>query len=171
MLIPVVDARNDKLISLIHISETQPYRKFNYTGARFLGGCVQLIPSGLRESLCIAPDSIFINPAINSKLVYVCEGAATGFSILELSQNKVPVLCVGGCNNLVHVCQIWHERYPKMRIVVCPDNDKTGIGLRKAQECRDAGYVYDVKLPQIKGQNWHGDWNDLLIYMKGFNHE
>lgn len=171
LLIPVVDVRTDKFISLIHISEKEPHTKLNYTGARILGGCVQLIPRGLRESFCIAPDSNFINPEINSDTALICEGVATGYSVLELSQHKVPVLCVGGCGNMIHVCKAWHERYPKMRIILCPDNDENGIGLRKAQECRDAGCAHDIKLPQIKGKNWRGDWNDLLTYMKGFDHE
>lgn len=163
LLIPILDAANDEFISLINISENSPHKKFNYKNARITGGCVQLIPDGLRDWFCFKTDNTIILPEINSDITYVCEGIATGYAFLEIIEHKYPVLCAGGCNNLIHVCKAWHERYPEMKIFIAADNDDAGIAA--AEKTKHEGYALNYTKPPVKNM----DFNDWLNLLKGFN--
>ena len=177
LLIPLTDSRTGNFISMIHISEKpQSHGKFLkpfFTGTHTTGACVELIPQGLREWYCfeprIYPDSTdsreVINPTINADTVYVCEGIATGFSVLEITQHQFPVLCACSCHNIINVAKAWKESYPDKRIIIAADNDNSGISA--AQKTINEGYAQSMTVPPVVGM----DWNDYLTSKRGIRHE
>ena len=166
LLVPVLDAATDRFVSLIHVADKPDsegkYLKPFFNDTTYSGACVELIPYGFREWFCIQPDSNIINPDINADTVYLCEGFATGYSVLEITEYKAPVLCACSCHNLLAVCKAWCSRYSEMRIVIAADHDKAGI--TAAQKCINEGYAQSMTIPPIEGD----DWNDALNRMKGF---
>lgn len=170
LLIPMLNADNGQFQSMIRIPDKPDangkFLKQNYKGTHILGSCAELIPSQLRTYAYIQPDfERIVTPAdIHSDSVYLCEGIATAFSVLEILKCCYPVLCVGSCNNLIHVAKSWRKRYPKIRIIICADNDVHRKGINEAQKVINEGYADALTMPPVEGY----DWNDYLIHLKGF---
>ena len=97
-------------------------------------------------------------------VIYVCEGFATGSTIHAATGCK-PVVVAINCGNLLPVCQVLRHHLPKVRIVVCADDDRdvvlpNGIknpGLTKAVEAARA-IRGRIAIPRFMGGT---DWNDL----------
>lgn len=85
-----------------------------------------------------------------SKLIYVCEGYATGASIHEAT-NK-PVVCAMTAGNLPTVAKLIKEKYPKSKVMIAGDNDRfndINIGREKAIEASKlADHIYKVPIFQ-----------------------
>lgn len=180
LLIPLVDAKDGQFISLIHVSE-QPQQGGNflkpfYTGTHPKGACVELIPLSCRTQHDPTPEPLYSelqrkyrgdlyqkrNSELKADRVYICEGIATGFAVLELTECKNPVLCACSCHNLIHVAKAWRKRYPKLQITIKADNDEAGLDA--AIKTVKAGYANYIDPAPIEGY----DWNDYLSYKKGF---
>lgn len=83
-----------------------------------------------------------------------CEGYATGASLHEATGHAVAVCFDAG--NLKPVAEVLRKKYPEYRLIVCADNDQSGVGQEKAESAAAAvGGV--VVIPPDVGD----DFNDL----------
>lgn len=87
--------------------------------------------------------------------ILICEGFATGASLFEDWGQRVIVAFDAG--NLLPVAKNIRELSPDSEIIICGDNDKSGVGQDKAKEAALAigGKLF---IPPVPGQ----DWNDYL---------
>lgn len=108
--------------------------------------------SGGRKKGCF---SVIKSTTGNTDIVLICEGWATGASLSEHTGHQVVIALDAG--NLPTVAIAIRNIYPKTEIVICGDNDLSGVGQRAAREAAVAcGGTY--KIPAHVG----ADWNDLL---------
>ena len=87
--------------------------------------------------------------------IMICEGFDTGASLYEDSGQRVIVAFDAG--NLLPVAKNIRELSPDSEIIICGDNDLSGVGQGKAKEAALA-IGGKVLIPQIPG----ADWNDVL---------
>lgn len=69
----------------------------------------------------------------SSKIVYVCEGFATGVSIAESLDNKFAVVCSMSAYSLKRAVSDVRTM-SKAKVIVVADNDITGVGIAKANK-------------------------------------
>jgi len=93
------------------------------------------------------------------KEILICEGYATGESLYEVA--KVPVVVSFSAGNLLSVSNAIRVKYPKARIVICGDNDKSGVGQKAANESAKACNGL-VAIPALEGT----DFNDVVAGLK-----
>jgi putative DNA primase/helicase len=114
--------------------------------------------SGGRKNGCYTK---FGNNGSNS--VYVCEGVATGLSIL-LAKTNALVIIAYDCGNLKPVIQNISGKYFGRKIIIAGDNDLTkprNIGKEKAEEVAKE-FGFDVVFPSFKNISSNpSDFNDL----------
>ena len=95
---------------------------------------------------------------------FVCEGYATGATVYECTGEPVVVAFDSG--NLKSVVQAIHEKYPKLKIAICADNDcynNVNAGLEKAKEAALIANA-PVFVPKFKDvSSKPTDFNDLFI--------
>ena len=93
-------------------------------------------------------------------VVYLCEGFSTG-STIHTAMGGRPVVVGFNCGNLLPVCQELRRRLPRVRIVVCADNDHETAGnpgLTHAREVVDTVARVRLAVPEgVEGT----DFNDL----------
>ncbi len=131
LIIPLSNAKKE-LVNLQFISETG--------GKRFL--------SGGKKKGC------FYSIGDPTDKVLICEGFATGVSLFEDSGYLTVVAFDAG--NLKEVAIVIKSLYPGSEIIICADNDESGIGEKKAREAALAiGCKYIIP-PAL------GDFNDML---------
>lgn len=87
-------------------------------------------------------------------VICVAEGFATGASVHEATEYAVAVAFNAG--NLEPVAKAMRAKFPDARIIICGDNDESGIGQKKAKQAA-AAVGGDVSIPPEVG-----DWNDHL---------
>jgi phage/plasmid primase-like uncharacterized protein len=87
--------------------------------------------------------------------IILAEGYSTSATIYEATQ--IPVACVFSANFVMAVA-LQIRKLSGARIVVALDNDESGVGEKKAQECVQAVINSCVRLPSE-----HGDFNDLYL--------
>lgn len=90
-----------------------------------------------------------------SDKILICEGFATGASLFEDSGQRVVIAFDAG--NLLPVTKNIRELAPDTEIIICGDNDLSGIGQAKAREAALA-IGGKVLIPPVPGM----DWNDVL---------
>ena len=90
-----------------------------------------------------------------SQRILICEGFATGASLHEDSGQRVVIAFDAG--NLLPVAKNIRDLSPESEIIVCGDNDLSGVGQSKA---RGAALAIGGKvlIPSVPG----ADWNDVL---------
>ncbi len=88
-------------------------------------------------------------------MILICEGYATGASLHENQGHWVVVAMDAG--NLEPVAREIKKLYPNNQIVICGDNDASGIGQLKAKAAAMAVFG-TVLIPEQTGM----DWNDVL---------
>lgn len=132
LVIPVHD-QSDRLVSLQTISLTGE--------KRFL--------SGGRKQGC------FYRLGEVADTLLICEGFATGASLYETSGKQVIIAFDAG--NLLPVAEYFRRSNPRADIIICGDNDLSGVGQEKATKAALAIYG-KVLIPPIEGM----DWNDYL---------
>lgn len=92
-----------------------------------------------------------------SQRILICEGFATGASLFENSGQRVVIAFDAG--NLLPVAKNIRELAPPdTEIIICGDNDLSGIGQTKAREAALSIIGGKVLIPPVPG-----DWNDLLV--------
>lgn len=99
----------------------------------------------------------------------VCEGYATGLTLRMAVARRLPVFVALDAGNLLPVCELLRELYPRSKLLICADDDfrtPGNPGREKAHkaslqvaQCR---YTYPVFLPQMRGQK-DTDFNDLHV--------
>jgi putative DNA primase/helicase len=90
-----------------------------------------------------------------TETILICEGFATGATLYENTQNFVVVAMDAG--NLEPVAIEIRKQHQDSQIIICGDNDASGIGQLKARSAALAcGGAY--KIPATVG----ADWNDVL---------
>lgn len=87
--------------------------------------------------------------------ILICEGYATGASLHQDSGHWVVVAMDAG--NLEPVAREIKKLYPNNQIVICGDNDASGVGQLKAKAAAMAVFG-TVLIPEQTGM----DWNDVL---------
>ena len=89
------------------------------------------------------------DPAVGETLL-IAEGFATADSLNEATGYAVCIAFSAG--NLKSITQMIASQYIGKKIVICADNDSSGVGMSKAKECG-----VDIVLPTI-----NGDFNDMM---------
>lgn len=93
-------------------------------------------------------------------VIYIAEGYATGASIYEALGDAVVVAFNAG--NLKAVAESLRAKFPTIKLVICADDDASGVGLTKANEAAKLVNA-DVVMPDF-GDNRPesvSDFNDL----------
>jgi putative DNA primase/helicase len=98
-----------------------------------------------------------------SNLIYVCEGLATGLSIL-LAKPDALIIVAYDCGNLRPVIQNISGKYSDRKIIIAGDNDLTkprNIGKEKAEEVAKE-FGFEAVFPTFKNTSSNpSDFNDL----------
>ena len=92
----------------------------------------------------------WIGDPIESETLLIAEGFATADSLHQAT--KLAVCIAFNAGNLKPVTQMLASQYIGKKIVICADNDASGVGMSKAKECG-----VDIVLPTIDG-----DFNDMM---------
>ena len=99
----------------------------------------------------------------NGNLIYICEGVATGLSILLARPDSLLVIAYD-CNNLKSVTKNIVAKYPTKKIIIAGDNDlikHNNIGKEKASEVAKE-FNLDLVLPDFQDTSTKpSDFNDL----------
>ncbi|SFE41225.1 toprim domain-containing protein [Nitrosomonas sp. Nm166] len=132
LVIPIYN-ESDQLVNLQFISP-QGDKRFLYGGRK--RGCFHIIGD-------------------LTKRILICEGFATGASLYEDCGQRVVIAFDAG--NLLSVTKNIRELSPDSEIIICGDNDLSGVGKKKAREAALA-IGGKVMIPPVPGQ----DWNDYL---------
>lgn len=170
LLIPIIDAATREFRSFQHINKFSDGRVFKgfFPGIPVKGGCVELFPYSVRGYLDFTPEPFrkakgTRSGNLEASELFLCEGLATGLSVLEIlsisGRDAGVVVCLS-CGNISHVARIWRERDPKLKIIVAADNDAAGVKAAKA--AIETGYADSFTLPPVEGL----DWNDWLVQQK-----
>lgn len=106
--------------------------------------------------------------------VYVCEGYATGASLHETY--GLPVLVAFDAGNLLPVTQNYHNRFPRIPLTVCADNDRKtpdNPGLSKARAVVASLPKVGLIVPEFpEGTPLHlSDFNDLTALLGSNAHK
>lgn len=98
--------------------------------------------------------SFVIGGPRQAKTLLLAEGYATAASLHEAT--NLPVAIGFDAGNLLPVAQSLRGTYPDAQLIICGDNDASGVGQEKAQEAvRPIGGL--VAIPKETGM----DWNDV----------
>lgn len=107
-----------------------------------------------------------LNKSTNGSLIFV-EGLATGISVLNAIDDKdnISVIVCFNCNNLRPIVSYFFGLYPNANLYIFADDDKNGIGLKKAKEV--AAIIPSIKIylpPFIELEKLLGfsDFNDYF---------
>ncbi|MER2510883.1 MAG: toprim domain-containing protein [Nitrosomonas ureae] len=90
-----------------------------------------------------------------SEKILICEGFATGASLYEDCGQRVVIAFDAG--NLLPVAKNIRELSPDSEIIICGDNDFSGMGQAAAREAA-LSIGGKILIPPVPGQ----DWNDYL---------
>jgi putative DNA primase/helicase len=107
--------------------------------------------SGAKKKGCFSA----IGVSNELKTLLLCEGWATGASLHEETGQCVVIALDAG--NLLPVAQAIRRMFPYVSIIVCGDNDLSGVGQKAAIDAA-AAVNGKYKIPPNVGQ----DWNDFL---------
>jgi phage/plasmid primase-like uncharacterized protein len=91
----------------------------------------------------------------NLEKIIIAEGYSTSATIYEAT--KIPVACVFSANFCLQFA-LNLRKLTGARIIIALDNDESGVGEKKAQECARAVSNASVRLPSEIG-----DYNDLYL--------
>ena len=129
LLIPVYGA--DGILQSVQAIFSDGAKRF-HSGGKMAGGHCWIGDPSVGETLLIA------------------EGFATADSLNEATGYAVCIAFSAG--NLKSITQMIASQYIGKKIVICADNDSSGVGMSKAKECG-----VDIVLPTI-----NGDFNDMM---------
>ncbi|WP_321808075.1 AAA family ATPase [Burkholderia sp. BCC1993] len=99
--------------------------------------------TGGRISGCFVGVSAGPKPGNGTPLL-VCEGFATACSLHEATGH--PVAAAMNAGNLVSVAKAWRTKYPRLRIVICADDDTATAGNPGMTKATEAARVVDALL-------------------------
>jgi putative DNA primase/helicase len=90
-----------------------------------------------------------------SEIIQICEGWATGASLHQETEYFTVVALDAG--NLEQAAIVIRKLYPAAEIIICGDNDASGVG-QKAARAAALAVAGKYIIPPIDGY----DWNDVL---------
>ncbi|MCA8296310.1 AAA family ATPase [Burkholderia sp. AU30198] len=99
------------------------------TGGR-ISGCFVAVTGGAKPG--------------NDTPLLVCEGFATACSLHEAT--GYPVAAAMNAGNLMAVAKAWRAKYPRLRIVICADDDTATAGNPGMARARKAARVIDAQI-------------------------
>ena len=103
----------------------------------------------------VFPIGFNLNSLADLESIIVVEGVATGISV-HLATNKPVIVVFSASFGLEALTRL--REISKARLTLAFDNDKNGVGGKKATECSNSIYNSIVRLPSIEG-----DFNDLHL--------
>ncbi|MGB4498006.1 MAG: toprim domain-containing protein [Methylococcaceae bacterium] len=103
----------------------------------------------------LAGKNLVVNDSHSLSVILLCEGFATGASLYESTGHMTVIAMDAG--NLEPVAIEIKRLYPASQIIICGDNDASGIGQLKAKAAAMAVFG-KVLIPETVGF----DWNDEL---------
>ena len=128
-----------------------------------------ILPNGYKQFYKGANASgsyLCLNKSTNHTFIFV-EGLATGISVLNAIDDKdnTSVIVCFNCNNLKPIASYFFGLYPIANLCIFADDDKNGIGLKKANEV--AAIIPSIKIylpPFIELEKLLGfsDFNDYF---------
>lgn len=127
LVIPVYDAKRE--IQSLQYIMTDGTKRF-FTGGKMQGG--------------------YYTIGTPSDMVLIAEGYATAMTLHEATAQCVVVAFNAG--NLKPVCDMVKSNF-NGRIIICADNDASGVGIKKANDCG-----VEVIYPSVIGE----DYNDMM---------
>ncbi len=119
-------------------------------------GCFSVIRS--KSVGCVsklAGENLGLNDSHSLSVILLCEGFATGASLHEHTGHMTVIAMDAG--NLEPVAIEIKRLYPASQIIICGDNDASGVGQLKARSAALAVFG-KVLIPETVGF----DWNDEL---------
>ncbi|QIW10593.1 DNA primase [Francisella sp. LA112445] len=134
-----------------------------------------ILPNGFKQFYkgANAKDSfLMLNKSSNDSFIFV-EGLATGISVLNAIYDKdnISVIVCFNCNNLKPIVSYFYSLYPNANLCIFADDDKNGVGIKKANEV--AAIIPSIKIypppfdPILKETfSELSDWNDYLQIYK-----
>lgn len=95
-----------------------------------------------------------------SDIIHIAEGYATAASIHEATGSAVVVAFNAG--NLLDVAKTMRRKYPTLKLVICADDDHSGVGISKAKEAaKQVNASVAVPVFGSDRPNKATDFNDL----------
>lgn len=161
LVIPIY-APTFEIVNLQFIDSSGNEKRFMFGGKK--KGCFSIIAkkeflnqlhNGGNLNFKDAPTTFVNNSQSHLEKILICEGWATGASLHEHTGHFV--VCAMDAGNLEPVAREIKKLYPKSQIVICGDNDASGIGQLKAKAAAMAVFG-QVLIPEQTGM----DWNDVL---------
>lgn len=150
------DNKNNFYIPLIDINgHLSTYQKITNSGQKILA------KGGIKKGAFFPMGDIR-----QASTIILAEGYATAFSLYEsLKHLNIAVIMCCDANNLIDVmCEV-NNKYPRKNYIIGADNDKSDVGLEKAQKCLDINPNSGIFMPK-KINNQSTDWNDVFV-LKG----
>lgn len=161
LVIPIY-APNRELVNLQFIDSSGNEKRFMFGGKKkscfsIIGKKVLLNQSNksVVSNFKDAPAFFINNSHSHYERILICEGFATGASLHEHTNNFV--VCAMDAGNLEPVAREIKKLYPMNEIIICGDNDASGVGQLKAKAAAMAVFG-QVLIPEQTGM----DWNDVL---------
>ena len=101
-----------------------------------------------------------IGDTLKTDIILICEGWATGASLHEATGHLTLVAFSAG--NLKAIAAQTRKHYPCSEIIICGDNDLSGVGQKAA---REAALVCGGKyiLPATIGHDWNDSLNMAVV--------
>ena len=101
-----------------------------------------------------------IGDSLKTNIILICEGWATGASLHEATGHLTLVAFSAG--NLKAIATQTRKKYPDSEIIICGDNDLSGVGQKAA---REAALVCGGKyiLPATIGHDWNDSLNMAVV--------
>lgn len=133
------DARNNLVIPMYYYNtQTQQTTLVNIQSISAAGSKLFLKDGLKKGTYCPIGSDVQFEL---SKIIFICEGYATGVTVFEAMGYACPVIVAFDAGNLLHVAPSIRAQYPNHRIIICADNDvdtaiKTGdnVGITKATQ-------------------------------------
>lgn len=149
------------------LNQEGKYEKRFYYDIPTTGCYCELIPEQCKEHYHM--DGPIFSERV--KYIIICEGVATGLSLLKLFDFESPVFCAMSCHNLMTVARAWRAKlnignfgaHKNIEIIIAADNDKSGLGIKKANDVVNAGFAVKEIHPPVIGN----DWNDYYLKTYG----
>lgn len=142
LLIPLYAVENNQLQSLQRITAAG--------SKRFLKGSA------------VKGGAYTVQNGVDSDVIYICEGFATGASLAENQARDKTVICCFSVNNLMHVAKAVRTKYPDAHLIIAGDNDHQNPlnpGLTESQKVAAAvdGQLF---VPPFEPDDAGSDWLD-----------
>lgn len=154
--------------------ELQSYQTIDDNGDK------RFLKNGKMKGGCIPINAIKDD---NITVVGLCEGYATGSSLVEFYESTEPkndktfikdtlfIVCFSA-SNLINVAKNIRLKFPDADIIIFADDDKNKIGLTKAKEVRDHVTNVQIKCPDFNYSEKNlglSDYNDFINFRNLLN--